>query len=963
VIRHVMSLTVALVVLVPAAAPAQSPGLVFDADPQFRFQFGGVVGDRIVANNSGWLTRAPAADPGLLAMFQLRDRQPTPNLVPWAGEFVGKYLISAIQAIRLDNDPKLYATVKSVIQELLQNQADDGYLGPFPKDERLLKYWDLWGHYHVMLALLMWHEQTGDAAALQACRKAADLVCQIYLDTGRRPREAGSSEMNLAIIHALGRLYRTTKEERYLQMMRVIEKDWELEGDYFRTGLAGVEFYRIPKPRWESLPDLQGLLELYLITGDERYRTAFLHHWDSIRRLDRRNTGGFSSGEQATGTPYEPTAIETCCTIAWMALTVDALRATGNPVAADELELSTFNGLLGAQHPSGCWWTYNTPMNGVREASHHTIVFQSRAGTPDLNCCSVNAPRGLGMLSEWAVMRTSDGLAVNYYGPLQARVSLADGVPVTLRQETRYPLDGTVKIQVQLREPREFTLRLRIPAWSAKTTVRQAWATSSPERKTSNTEDAPPQRAANAAGIAPAGPDTVAERGSYLTIRRRWTSGDAIELQFDMSLRYEPGGGEMAGRMSVYRGPLLLAYDVLLTDNAPPEPAPCTPSDLQKARVSFPSPAPDMARIGRFPPWVIVDVPRSDGTVVRLCDFASAGARGSQYASWLPADQIAPPAPLPDYPDNNVSVPPGRLLFRTRRLAAAPNAHRIRLQIAENADMRAPLIDVPCEQARAIVIPEEQARQLKPQVAYFWKLAAENQWGMTVSPSPARQLTVDASLPPLTDDMLTEYGENADGVVVQAGLRGKPDPAYGTLLSATGWKAAPGPQGEPDQAVELNGADGMLVYQLRALPEAEYTVALRFSAQRVDGPLGQVLSAWCRGMDDPLRISVHGGKLHARIEAGGAYSTSGTPIDKDTWYDVCVVKRSSELTLFVDGKPVETIRVPAVVQSAARDFALGGNPHFTGSSENLPCRVADLELITRPLSPDEVARLHASRSK
>ena len=204
--------------------------------------------------------------------------------------------------------------------------------------------------------------------------------------------------MNLAVIHALGRLYRITHEERYLQMMRVIEKDWEQEGDYFRTGLAGVEFYRTPKPRWESLPDLQGLLELFLITGDVRYRTAFLHHWHSIRRLDRRNTGGFSSGEQATGTPYEPTAIETCCTIAWMALTVDALRLTGNPLAADELELSTFNGMLGAQHPSGSWWTYNTPMNGVREASHHTIVFQSRAGTPDLNCCSVNAPRGLGML-------------------------------------------------------------------------------------------------------------------------------------------------------------------------------------------------------------------------------------------------------------------------------------------------------------------------------------------------------------------------------------------------------------------------------------------------------------------------------------------------------------------------------------------------------------------------------------
>ena len=108
-------------------------GLVLDADSRFRYEFAGVVGDRIAANSSGWLTRAPAADPGMLAMFALRDRQPTPNLVPWAGEFVGKYLISAIQAIRCDNDPKLFATVESVIQELIASQADDGYLGPFPQ--------------------------------------------------------------------------------------------------------------------------------------------------------------------------------------------------------------------------------------------------------------------------------------------------------------------------------------------------------------------------------------------------------------------------------------------------------------------------------------------------------------------------------------------------------------------------------------------------------------------------------------------------------------------------------------------------------------------------------------------------------------------------------------------------------------------------------------------------------------
>src|SRR5262249_28277805 len=156
---------------------------------------------------------------------------------------------------------------------------------------------------------------------------------------------------------------------------------------------------------------------------------------------------------------YTPSAIETCCTVAWMALTVDYLRLTGDPLAADALELATLNGGLGAQHPSGRWWTYNTPMDGVREASAHTIVFQARAGTPELNCCSVNGPRVLGLLTDWALMIAPDGLVVNNYLPGSFAVNQS-GQQLRLTLDREYPRADSQQVHIVASNDRQWSLYL-----------------------------------------------------------------------------------------------------------------------------------------------------------------------------------------------------------------------------------------------------------------------------------------------------------------------------------------------------------------------------------------------------------------------------------------------------------------------------------------------------------------------
>ena len=589
--------------------------------PQTKYRFGEHFADYLTGVTEQWLKPAPLANPGMLEIFRDRDRQPLRDMVPWAGEFAGKYLTSAVQILRLTQDANLKTFIRGFVNQLVQLQDADGYLGPWPQGSRLTgeapnvggkagNTWDAWGHYHVMLGLILWHEESGDKKALHSAIKIADLICEKFLgNTGNRLVDTGSTEMNLAVIHTLCILHRKTKTEQYLDMaLQIVDEfaaegpDGPLAGDYLRAGLVGKEFYETPKPRWESLHPIMGMAELYWITGEDQYRTAFEGIWWSIVKLDRHNNGGFSSGEKAQGNPYHQGAIETCCTIAWIAASVEMLRLTENSVVADEIELSTLNSVTGLHSHTGRWVTYNTPMDGVRRASAHDIVFQAREGSPELNCCSVNGPRGLGMVSDWALMRCRGGLILNWYGPTIMKTRLSSGVAVELTQETEYPRTGKVTLNVCPSRPAQFVLKLRIPYWSSKTSVKL-----NGERVKS---------------VSPA---------TYLALDREWQVGDKIELELDMSLHYWVGEKECDGKVSIYRGPILLTYDRRLNTMDPDE-LPALNATTMKGRL--------ISSKDSLPTVVRVEYTAPDGRKLRLCDFGSAGEGGSPYRSWLPVEQI-----------------------------------------------------------------------------------------------------------------------------------------------------------------------------------------------------------------------------------------------------------------------------------------------------------------------------------
>src|ERR1043166_6740582 len=218
--------------LTPALSHPMGEGDVAHAPRRGRirgthYQFGGRVRDYLAGVTEQWLKVAPRSNPAMLEMFRDRDRRPLREMVPWAGEFAGKYLTSAVQIWRVTSDASLKQCIADFVRRLVALQAEDGYLGPWPKASRLTgrapnvgakggDTWDAWGHYHVMLGLLLWHEETADPAALACARRIGDLFCQKF-ETARLV-DTGSTEMNLAPVHSLCLLHRRTGEGRYLNL-------------------------------------------------------------------------------------------------------------------------------------------------------------------------------------------------------------------------------------------------------------------------------------------------------------------------------------------------------------------------------------------------------------------------------------------------------------------------------------------------------------------------------------------------------------------------------------------------------------------------------------------------------------------------------------------------------------------------------------------------------------------------
>jgi len=276
---------------------------------------------------------------------------------------------------------------------------------------------------------------------------------------------------------------------------------------------------------------LSSAMQAYLTLGNGKYLRAARNAFDMLAKQSFV-TGGWGPEETLRG-PDSPdvyasltdthASFETPCgSYAHFKLTRYLLRVTRDSRYGDSMERVMYNTVLGAK----------PLMADGRTFYYSDYNFKGRKVYRDDQhwaCCSGTLPQVAADYRINTYFRDPQGVWVNLYIPSTLRWK-QDGAEVALTQESQYPFESVVQFSVNTSRAREFTLKLRIPAWASAASI-------SVNGRRLQT------------GITP---------GTFATIHRRWDTGDRVELDLPMTLRLEPVDPQHPQTVALVFGPLVL---------------------------------------------------------------------------------------------------------------------------------------------------------------------------------------------------------------------------------------------------------------------------------------------------------------------------------------------------------------------------------------------------------------------
>ena len=592
-------------------------------------------------------------------------REKTEDKGWWQTEFWGKWMHSAVPYLRYEGkDEVLREKIELGIDRILASQEPGGYIGNYPDELRCGENWDVWGMKYTMMGLLHYYDGergmgNGERAgrALDACRRLCDYVIGEIGPGGKRGRELWQTGnwtgyASSSILEPVMWLYRRTNDRKYLDFAAYVVKgmsepeagprlvDLALKGvsvadrnGHGNKPADGGGYVRKTSriKAYEMMSCYQGLLEYCEVRGTgngergtggpvppDNLLKATLMAAEDIATEEINLAGGCACNERwFHGAKKQHIAYarlqETCVTITWMRLCEKLLDMTGDAKWADRLEQTFYNAYLAALKSDGSEFTSYTPLSGNRwHGMNHCFMHE--------DCCNSNGPRGFLCFLRKLFTTDGDTATFNFYASALVNGTVPKtGKALSFEMYSRYPRMDWARIVSHTQGAGVVPLRLRIPAWSAKTEVKLNGKVLE--------------------GV---------KAGGYFTVSREWKLGDVVEIKFDM-----PVVAHVRDHFAAFtRGPVLLARDSRFGDGDL-----CEAMHTDKrfgggvadgevrptfAAVRVPSDGMWMAFSATLPIGAHYLNPEGSFPVtVFFCDYASAGnewTRANSYRTWIPVE-------------------------------------------------------------------------------------------------------------------------------------------------------------------------------------------------------------------------------------------------------------------------------------------------------------------------------------
>jgi len=429
------------------------------------------------------------------------------------------------------DDGRLKTKVVHWIDQILERQDDEGWLGPV-LDSRWSYAYDTWPRFVVLKALTQYHDATGDQRIPRAIERFLHKVDQV-LD--ERPLRSWALYHWADLVLSIHWLYELAGDDWLLDLATKVRAqgfDWQHHFDHFPYyDKCRREECDLRSHGPNNAMAIKTPAVWYRQSGDEADREAVARMISTLDRFHGQATGMFTCDEHLAGrSPSQGS--ELCAVVEYMYSLEIAVAILGDVGLADRLEQLTFNALPATLTPDMWARQYDQQVNQVQCSVAQDRVYTSNGPDsniyglePHFGCCTPNHAQGWPKFAAHLWMRSDDGgLAAISYAPCTVRVEV-DDVPLEIEVVTEYPFDGHVRVRVRAERPVRFPLRLRIPTWAEGAEI---WK---------GEHEASPVAAA-----------------TFHTVEQEWSGETIVYLRFPMPLRIERRLHDSA---AIHRGPLL----------------------------------------------------------------------------------------------------------------------------------------------------------------------------------------------------------------------------------------------------------------------------------------------------------------------------------------------------------------------------------------------------------------------